>query len=151
MMRCCIINGVNLNMLGVREPQIYGYEKLEDLEKMLTEYAVPKQMELRFFQSNFEGEIVNCLHECYKEKVDGIVINPAAFTHYSYAIADAIKAIDIPTIEVHISNIYKREAFRQHSVTASSCVGSISGFGLHGYVLALEHFLYSNSKMAHNN
>ncbi|OOB79769.1 MAG: type II 3-dehydroquinate dehydratase [Epulopiscium sp. Nuni2H_MBin001] len=147
-MHFCIINGVNLNMLGTREPHIYGTETLDDLELMLREHV--KDVELTFFQSNIEGEIVNCIHECYHNKIDGIVINPAAFTHYSYAIADAIKGVDIPTIEVHISNIHKREAFRQHSVTASSCIGSISGFGFSGYRLALEHLLYSNRKKDNN-
>ncbi|ONI43580.1 type II 3-dehydroquinate dehydratase [Candidatus Epulonipiscium fishelsonii] len=135
-----IINGANLNFLGIREPHIYGNTSLVDLENTILEHANKTQVEVSFFQSNIEGEIINCMQECYHKKIDGIIINPGAFTHYSYAIADAIKSVAIPTIEVHISNIYTREEFRRHSVTANACVGAITGLGMAGYILALDYF-----------
>jgi len=137
-MKIALINGVNLNFLGIREPAIYGKETLADLESSLTKKAEEKGVELLCFQSNIEGEIVDFLQKCYHEKVEGILFNPGAFTHYSYALADAIKGISIPVIEVHISNIHAREEFRAHSVTARNCMAIIGGFGLKGYHLALE-------------
>jgi len=137
MKKIMIINGVNLNMLGVREPGIYGDETLEGLYKKIEKKAEELGVEVEFVQSNFEGEIVNAIHSCFGT-VDGIVINPGAFTHYSYAIRDALASVKIPTVEVHISNVHKREEFRHTSVTAPECIGQICGLGMNGYLYALE-------------
>lgn len=139
-MKLCIINGPNLNFLGIREPEIYGYETLQDIEKDLKIYADKNDIELTFFQSNHEGAIVDQLQKCHHEKYDGIIINPGALSHTSYVLADAIKSIKIKVVEVHISNIYKRESFRAHSVTAASSQGVISGLGTKGYKLAMAYF-----------
>ncbi|RLD44638.1 MAG: type II 3-dehydroquinate dehydratase [Bacteroidetes bacterium] len=132
-----IINGPNLNLLGVREPEIYGNENFEDFVKKLnSEYD---KIKIDYYQSNIEGEIINKLHEVgfsYK----GIILNAGGYTHTSVAIADAISAIDTPVIEVHISNIYAREEFRKTNLIASVCKGSISGLGLKGYSLAISSF-----------
>ncbi|MBQ7975346.1 MAG: type II 3-dehydroquinate dehydratase [Clostridia bacterium] len=140
MMNILVINGVNLNMLGVREPGVYGKESLESLELQIKECADSLGAEVDFFQSNFEGEIVEKIHSCMGV-YDGVIINPGAFTHYSYAIHDAIKAVDVPFVEVHISNIHKREEFRHKSVTAPACEGQICGLGFKGYELALSWFI----------
>lgn len=137
MKKYLVINGVNLNMLGVREPNIYGTNTLESLEANIRNKAAELGVETDFFQSNFEGEIVEKIHAAMNN-YDGIIINPGAFTHYSYAIRDAIAAVSIDTVEVHISNIYTREEFRHTSVTAPECIGQISGLGFKGYELALE-------------
>lgn len=137
MNKILVINGPNLNMLGVREPGVYGSDNYITLCERLTKKADELGIELELFQSNSEGEIIDKLQSAYG-KVNGIVINPGAYTHYSYAIADALRSISIPTVEVHISNIYAREEFRHHSVTAPACIGQISGLGLNGYILALE-------------
>ena len=137
MKKYIVINGPNLNMLGTREPEVYGMSTLADLETGIKKRASELGVETDFFQSNTEGEIINKIHEAYK-KYNGIIINPGAFTHYSYAIHDAIACIDTPVIEVHISNIHKREEFRRKSVTAPACVGQICGLGFKGYELALE-------------
>lgn len=138
-MKIMVINGPNLNMLGVREKNIYGTKDFKDVCKYVEEEAKKRGHEVTLFQSNIEGEIINCIQKAYYEKYDGIVINPGAFTHYSYAIHDAIKGIDeIPTVEVHLSNIHKREEFRHKSVTAPACIGQICGFGEFGYVMAIE-------------
>ena len=135
-MKILIINGPNLNLLGTREPEIYGSVSMEDyLLELTTEF--PNQ-ELLYYQSNIEGELINRLQ---KDDFNAVVINPGAFTHYSYAIADCLKNIQIPKIEIHISNIYKREEFRKKSVTAESCDAVISGFGMKGYKLALQSLL----------
>ena len=131
-MKILIINGPNLNILGNREPEIYGKTSMEDFLNTLEE-EFPND-EISFYQSNIEGEIINRLQ---KDDFDAIVINPAAYTHYSYAIADCLKNIQKPKIEVHISNIYKREEFRQKSVTAPYTDAILSGFGLNGYRLAI--------------
>ena len=136
-MKILVINGVNLNMLGLREPEIYGGETMQDLENKISAYSKSIGVEVDFFQSNFEGEIVEKIHAAMGE-YDGVVINPGAFTHYSYAIHDAIKSVNVPFVEVHISNIYGREEFRHKSVTAAACVGQISGFGFKGYELAID-------------
>lgn len=135
-----VINGVNLNMLGVREPKIYGSNTLEDLYAQIREKADELGMSVDFFQSNIEGEAVNAIHSAMG-KYDGIIMNPGAWTHYSYALRDALASVDVPCIEVHISNIHKREEFRHNSVTAPECVGQICGLGNKGYLLALEAFL----------
>ena len=134
-MKILIVNGPNLNLLGTREPEIYGTISMEEyLEKLKTEFP---SYELNYFQSNVEGELINRLQE---DDFDAVVINPGAFTHYSYSIADCLKNIQKPKIEVHISNIYKREEFRQKSVTATYTDAILSGFGLQGYRLALLSF-----------
>ncbi len=131
-MRILIINGPNLNLLGTREPEIYGTVSMADyLEKLETEFSDDK---ISYYQSNIEGEIINRLQE---DNFDALIINPGAYTHYSYAIADCLKNIPQPKVEVHISNIYKREEFRQKSVTAANTDAVLSGFGMNGYKLAL--------------
>lgn len=137
-MKILIINGPNLNLLGRRQPEIYGHVSFEAyLEEMRAQFT---DVELDYFQSNSEGEIVSAIQKtCYPERCcDGIVINPGAYAHYSYAIADALSSVEIPAVEVHISNIHAREEFRHRSVTASSCRGVIAGLGLAGYFLAVE-------------
>ena len=131
-MKILIVNGPNLNLLGTREPEIYGTVSMDDFLENLKE-KFPED-EILFFQSNVEGEIINRLQE---DDYEALIINPAAYTHYSYAIADCLRNIQKPKIEVHISNIYAREEFRQKSVTAAHCNGVISGFGLDGYRLAV--------------
>ena len=132
-----IINGPNLNMLGIREPEIYGKETLEDIYTKIKSKADSLGVETEFFQSNIEGEIINAIHQSMN-KFDEIIMNPGAFTHYSYAIRDAISSINVPVIEIHLSNIHKREEFRHRSVTAPACVGQICGLGSNGYIYALE-------------
>ena len=137
-MKIAVINGPNLNFLGIREPHIYGNSTLDSLEKSLISYGSEKNIEIIPFQSNFEGAIIDFLQKCYYDKIDGIIINPGAYTHYSYAVADALKSIAIPAIEVHISHIQNREEFRKNSVTAASCIGVIEGFGFDSYLIALD-------------
>ncbi len=140
MKKILVMNGPNLNMLGTREQSIYGSDSLEDINKKMMDVANKSGIELSFFQSNHEGALIDKIH-LSKDDYDGIIMNPAAFTHYSYAIADAIAAVSIPLVEVHISNIYKREKFRHHSVIAPVSIGQISGLGLYGYVVALLFFI----------
>ncbi|MDR0762097.1 MAG: type II 3-dehydroquinate dehydratase [Campylobacteraceae bacterium] len=135
-MKIVVIQGPNLNMLGHREQNIYGAMKLDDIHAQMENVAKQNNISIEFFQSNFEGEIIDRLQECLGD-ADGIIINPAAYTHTSVAIRDAISALNIPVVEVHISNIYRREEFRQKSLTAPVCSGQISGFGPFGYHLAL--------------
>ncbi len=134
-MKIQIINGPNLNLLGTREKEIYGDVPFEKYYKLIQEHF--KDIQLDYFQSNVEGEIINKLHQVGFE-YDGIILNAAGYTHTSVAIADAIKAINTPVVEVHISNVYEREDFRHDSLIAPNCMGSISGFGLDGYRLAIE-------------
>jgi 3-dehydroquinate dehydratase-2 len=131
------VNGPNINMLGVREPEIYGKISLSQIEAQLSGLAKELNLEIEFFQSNHEGDIVDKI-QAAMGKVSGIIINPAAFTHTSVAIRDAISAVKIPAIEVHISNVYAREEFRHKSYTAGACIGQIAGFGLNGYLFALR-------------
>jgi 3-dehydroquinate dehydratase-2 len=133
-----IINGPNLNLLGKREPRIYGNESFESFFEKLK--ALFPDISLHYFQSNIEGEIINKIHEA-QNFVDGIVINPGGYSHTSVAIADAIAAITIPTVEVHISNVHAREEFRKQLITATKCKGVISGLGLDGYQFAIEFLL----------
>ena len=135
-MKIVVIQGPNLNMLGHREQNIYGGMKLEEIHAQLENVAKQNGFEIEFFQSNLEGEIVDKVQECLGD-ADGIIINPAAYTHTSIAIRDAISAVTLPAIEVHISNIYRREEFRQKSMIAPVCTGQISGFGPFGYHLAM--------------
>ena len=138
-MKFMIINGPNLNMLGVREKNIYGEKNYEDICNYAIKEGEKRGYKIRIFQSNLEGEIINFIQKAYFENYDGIIINPGAYTHYSYAIHDAIKGIsEIPTVEVHLSNIHSREEFRKISVTAPACIGQICGFGVFGYVMAME-------------
>lgn len=136
-MKFLVINGPNLNMLGTREPEKYGTTTLPDIEKEITAHAKEKGVEVDFYQSNIEGEIVTAIQKA-KGIYDGIVINPAAYTHTSIALRDTILAIELPTVEIHLSNIHTREEFRHHSYTAPVCVGQITGFGKFGYIMALD-------------
>ena len=142
MRKVLIVNGPNLNMLGRREPTIYGSDSLAEVERQLTSVAPELGVELQFFQSNHEGAIIDAIHSTFGEFV-GIVINPGAFTHYSYAIRDALAAVKVPFIEIHISNVHARETFRHTSVLAALAVGQISGLGIYGYELALRGLLRS--------
>lgn len=137
-MKLMVINGPNLNMLGVREKNIYGTKNFNDICEYIKAEGEKRGNQMTLVQSNIEGEIINFLQTAYYEKYDGIIINPGAFTHYSYALHDAIKGIEIPTVEVHLSNIHTREEFRHKSVTAPACVGQICGFGEFGYIMAIE-------------
>ncbi len=139
-MKIVVIQGPNLNMLGVREQNIYGPMKLEQIHAQMKEVATQNGVEIEFFQSNLEGEIVDKIQECYGE-AQGIIINAAAYTHTSIAIRDAISAVSIPTIEVHISNVYRREEFRQKNLIAPVCASSVIGFGPFGYHLAMMGML----------
>ncbi len=136
-MKILIINGVNMNMLGIREPEKYGTTTLKDLEKDLYAYSFELGIDIETYQSNHEGEIVEKIQSAY-ENFDGIVINPAAYTHTSVAIRDAISAVDIPTVEIHMTNIQAREDFRQKSLIAPVCVAQICGFGTESYKLGLK-------------
>lgn len=137
MKKILVINGVNLNLLGLREPGVYGTATLKEMEKLVSSKAKQLDAAVDFFQSNIEGEVVNAIHGAMGH-YDGIIMNPGAWTHYAYALHDALTSVKIPCIEVHISNIHQREAFRHHSVTAPACVGQIAGLGISGYVYALE-------------
>jgi len=133
-MKIMVINGPNLNLLGSREPDIYGSMTYE----ALCDFLVSEDYHLTFVQSNHEGVIIDGIHEAKTLGIDGIVINPGALSHYSYAIHDALKSVDVPAIEVHLSNIHARESFRHTSVTAAACIGQISGLGPMGYRLAIK-------------
>lgn len=137
-MKIMIINGPNLNMLGVREKKIYGTRNYEDVCNYVKEEGKKRNHEILMVQSNSEGEIIDFIQKAYFEKYEGIIINPGAYTHYSYAIHDALKGFDIPAVEVHLSNIHTREEFRRKSVTAPACIGQIAGFGEYGYIMAMD-------------
>jgi 3-dehydroquinate dehydratase II len=145
-MKIVVIQGPNLNMLGVREQQIYGPMKLEQIHSQMKDFADQNGVEIEFFQSNLEGEIVDRIQECYGD-AHGIIINPAAYTHTSIAIRDAISAVALPTIEVHISNIHRREEFRKTNMIAPVCASSIVGFGPFGYHLAMVGMLQILSEL----
>lgn len=140
MKKLLVVNGPNLNRLGLREPEIYGRVTLAELEQSIIDIGKEHEFEITCRQSNHEGDIIDWIHKAQDENVNGIILNPAAFTHYSYAIRDAIASIDVPVIEVHISNVHKREEFRHTSVTAPVTTGQIVGFGLSGYKLAVLAF-----------
>ena len=135
-----ILNGPNLNLLGEREPEIYGSESIHDIQKLTEQYAKSKNTDIIFKQTNHEGELIEMIHDARK-KSDGLIINPAGYTHTSVAIYDALLSLDIPIIEVHISNIYKREKFRHSSYVSMAANSVISGFGIDGYIFALESML----------
>jgi len=136
-MKILVINGPNINMLGIREPKIYGKETYENLITSVTEYAQKKNIELETFQSNHEGALVDAIQEAYG-RVDGIVINPGAYTHTSIALLDALKAVGIPTVEVHISKVEERESFRQISYIRTACIATVTGKGIAGYLEAID-------------
>lgn len=138
-----VINGPNLNMLGTRDPNFYGSMTLDEINQKMTDYAQERNIALKFFHSNIEGEIVDQIQRSMGY-YNGIIINAGAYSHTSIAIRDAIAGIDIPVVEVHISNIFRREDFRHRSLIAPVCTGSISGFGHLSYILALEYFILSN-------
>lgn len=136
-MKILVINGPNINMLGIREKNIYGNSSYESLVEKIKKEADELGCQVDFFQSNIEGEIITTIQKALGV-YDGIIINPAAYTHYSIGILDALKAVNLPSIEVHISNIYQRDEFRKKSVTVEGCIGQISGFGFDSYILALK-------------
>lgn len=137
MTRILLMNGPNLNMLGVRDPAIYGTDTLAAIEQMVVEHGAQRGVQVDCFQSNHEGALVDRLHEAYG-RYDGIVYNPGAHTHYSYALHDAVECIDVPVVEVHISDISQREEFRRHSVIAPACIAQVKGKGKAGYLEALD-------------
>jgi 3-dehydroquinate dehydratase-2 len=132
-----VLHGPNLNLLGLREPEVYGRDTLEDVDRALERLADELEMQVACRQSNHEGELIEWVHEA-RERFDGVLINPGGYTHTSVALRDAIAAIDKPCVEVHLSNVYKRETFRHTSLTAPVCVGSIMGFGVQSYLLGLR-------------
>ena len=141
-MKFLVINGVNLNLTGKREKSVYGTKTLDDINEEIAKYC--QSLKVDFYQSNIEGEIVNKLHEAFLNSAyDGILLNPGAFTHYSYAIRDAIAAINIPVVEVHISNVHAREEFRHKSVLSEVCKGVVCGFGTGSYIAAITGLVHA--------
>jgi 3-dehydroquinate dehydratase-2 len=137
-MKILVLNGPNLNMLGIREPDIYGASTYDDLISMITSHCSEKGIEVKCLQSNHEGDLVDYIQQAYFDKVDGIVINPGAYTHTSVALLDALKAVSIPAVEVHISQVSEREAFRQISYVSYYCFKTIMGKGFDGYIEAID-------------
>ena len=140
-MNILVINGPNLNMLGIREPDIYGKQTYEALVETVSAHAAARGVDVTFFQSNHEGALVDAIQQAYFDKVDGIVINPAAYTHTSVAILDALKAVAIPAVEVHLSDVNAREEFRRHSFVRAACVATVCGKGIDGYKEAIDILL----------
>ena len=138
-MKLLLLNGPNLNFLGIREKGVYGTEDYGYLVRMMKEKAEREGHELDIYQSNFEGGLIDKIQEACYNGTEGIIINPGAFTHYSYALRDALSSVEIPKVEVHISNVHKREEFRHTSVTAPVCDGQVLGLGLKGYALAMDY------------
>ena len=137
MVKICVLHGPNLDLLGIREPDVYGQDSFDEMNRKIKDRAKALDIETRIFQSNSEGQIIDAIHDALKW-ADAIIINPGAYTHYSYAIRDAIAAVRLPTIEVHLTNIHAREEWRRHSVVAPAASGQIIGFGTNGYLLALS-------------
>ena len=137
-MKIYVINGPNLNMLGVREPETYGTVSYDAMLKIIRDYCKAAEIDVICYQSNHEGDLVDKIQEAYFNRADGIVINPGAYTHTSIALLDAVKAVNIPTVEVHISKLEEREDFRQVSYIRLACVGTISGKGINGYIEAID-------------
>jgi 3-dehydroquinate dehydratase-2 len=142
-MKIHIINGPNLNLLGRRNPEHYGKLYFLELMNQVKKYAEEKGLQMSCFQSNHEGEIIDDIHK-QLDQIDGLIINPGALTHYSYALRDALEILEVPVIEVHLSNIHARESFRQSSVISPVSTGTICGLGVNGYFLALDYFSLSN-------
>lgn len=140
-MKILVINGPNLNMLGIREPSIYGSLTYNDLCALINDFANKNNIEVEIYQSNYEGDLVSKIQQAYFDKVDGIVINPAAYTHTSIALLDALKSVNIKTVEVHISDVSTREEFRQVSYVRQACINSIIGKGFDGYILAIKELI----------
>jgi len=141
-----VIHGPNLNLLGEREPELYGARTLKDINREIANHASLKKLNVRFYQSNHEGRLIDCIHR-NRHWADGLVINPGAFTHYSYALRDAVAAMGKPIVEVHLSDIHKREAFRKISVIKPVCIKQISGKGIQSYIEGIETLLARNKKM----
>ena len=137
-MKVLVLNGPNINFLGIREPEIYGTTTYQDLLDMIRAEADRLGVEVDFFQSNHEGALVDAIQQAYFDKVEGMVINPAAYTHTSVAILDAVKAVSIPTVEIHISKVEQREDFRQVSFIRQACIGTVTGLGTDGYLRAID-------------
>ena len=140
-MKLLVLNGPNINMLGIREPEIYGSKTYDDLLKLISAHAMERNVEVEFCQSNHEGDLVDAIQRAYFDGFDGIVFNPGAYTHTSVAIADAVKAVALPTVEVHISDVSLREDFRQISYVRSACIDTIMGKGFDGYSLAIDRLI----------
>ena len=140
-MKIWVLNGPNINFLGIREPEIYGNRSYDDLISLIEEHAASLGVEVRCLQSNHEGDLVDLIQEAYREGISGIVLNPAAYTHTSIAIPDALKAVGIPTVEVHISDTEHREEFRKISYVRSACVKTIQGRGFQGYLDAIDYLI----------
>lgn len=147
LMKILVIHGPNMNLLGRRDKSIYGNLTLKEIDNMIQLESEKLNMEVEVFQSNCEGEIIDKLHSTLDDYYNGVIINPGGYTHYSISIRDAIEVLNIPVIEVHLSNIFKREDFRKKSVTAPVCEGQISGFGVNSYLLALEAFSIMNENV----
>lgn len=137
-MKILVINGPNLNLLGIREPEHYGRETYEDLIQKIDDYCAARGIEVSFYQSNHEGDLVDRIQQAYFENMDGIVINPGAYTHTSIALLDAVNAVKLPTVEVHISAVEEREDFRQVSYIRAACIATITGCGTDGYLMAVD-------------
>jgi 3-dehydroquinate dehydratase-2 len=140
-LKVLVLHGPNLNLLGFRQPEIYGSETFENINQRIRDHAKSRNIEVRIEQSNHEGQLIDWIHEALGW-ADGIVINPGAYTHYSYAIADAIRGTRLPAVEVHLTNVHTREEWRQHSVVAEASVGQIMGFGAMSYILGMEAICY---------
>ena len=140
-MKIYVLNGPNLNMIGIREPEYYGRAGYQDLCNMIKKHAQERSVEVVIYQSNHEGDLVDRIQEAYFEGADGIVINPGAYTHTSIAILDAVKAVSLPTVEVHISRLEEREEFRRVSYVSAACVKTITGHGLDGYIEAMDYLI----------
>ena len=146
-MKFLVVNGPNINMTGIREQGVYGARNYTEIMAMIAAEAKQRGIEVEFFQSNIEGEMINAIQRCYFEHMDGLIINPGAYTHTSYALHDAIKSIaPIPAVEVHFSNVQARESFRHESKTAPACLGQLCGFGDYGYVMAMDALIQHLAK-----